>query len=189
MAVKELEKESLVYRRQGSGTFVSAAPNKAAVTRSTFTEFIKGLKQDVTCELLDSRWVKASPELACCLAVPVRAALLWFRRLDRIDGKIMAFDEGRVFRPYAHLLGADDLCVLDFYEHWQRKQGIKIVKAELELAAAPADKETARILEIKKGAPVLVEVSNVFTEENGAARFSTCYKHDMYRFKTTLHYT
>lgn len=188
LAIKELEKGSLVYRRQGAGTFVSATPNKASITRSNFTEFMKGLGPDVTREIVDFRWIEATQELASDLMIPARSALLWFKRIDRFKNDIMAFDEGWMTGQYAHLIGVDDLARLDFFEHWQRKQSITITKTDVELAAEPADKKTANTLQVKKGYPVLIESSTVFTPECGAAHFETRYKYDMYRFKRTFHY-
>jgi len=188
LALKELEQESLVYRRRGSGTFVSSSPGPLQVMRSGFSAFVKNLGGAVSRELLSMDWCEAGPELAAALGVPCQAAMLRFRRLDRIEGRPMAVDQCWITGPFAHRLGREDLEALDFFEHWQRRQGVRVDKSVLELAAAAATAEQAGLLGVEPGAPVFLELSDSFVDGLGAARFSTCYRHDMYRFKRTFHY-
>ena len=173
LAVKELENESLVYRRRGSGTFVSSSPGSAQVTHSSFSAFVKGLPGLVSREVLSMDWGEAGPELSAALGVPSQAAMLRFHRLDRVEGKPMAFDHCWIAGAFAHRLGREDLETLDFFEHWQRRQGMKVSKATLELYAAAATAEQAGILGVKRGSPVLLELSDIFIGELGAARFVT----------------
>lgn len=183
LAIKELEKNSLVYRRRGSGTFVCAAAGPAPIVRSVFSDFVESLPGQLSREVLNCQWSEASPELATALTIPCGAAILAFRRRDRVNGIPMAYDDGWIFGAYAHRLGKDDLSVPAFYEHWQRRQGLILVRSSLELWAAPANREQAQLLAVTEGSPVLLERSDIFCRDGGAARFLTCYRHDMYRFK------
>ncbi len=188
LSIKELEKEGLVYRRQGAGTFVSALPKESRITRSSFSTYIKGLSGNISREVLDLRWMEAPDELAVNLKIPVGSALLSFKRLDCLNGKAMAYDEGLLFGAYAHKMGISDLAEIEFFENWQIKQGIRITKSVMEISAGAAGPEHSKLLGIKEEAPLLIEVSNCFTEDSGAARFKTFYRHDMYSFIKTYYF-
>lgn len=187
LAVKELEQESLVYRRRGSGTYVAARPNPAAVTHSTFSSFVRGLGKRVTREVLDLRQERASAELASELELDVGEELLWFHRLDRLDGQPLAFDYGWILAEHTTSIDRNALAVVQFYEHWQQTEKLEIVKSVLEIAAEPADSQAAELLQIQPTAPILLESTTVYTADHGAGKFVTHYRHDMYRFKRTFY--
>jgi GntR family transcriptional regulator len=186
LAIQELERSSLVYRRRGSGTFVCANSGNAPVRRSVFSDFVRERSGTIGREVLSVRWSEASGELASALDIPPNSAVLEFRRLDRLEGRPMAFDDGWISGPCAHHLGREDLAVLEFYEHWQRKQEICISRSEFELWADAASEEQSGILGVPIGFPVLIERSDVLVENGGGARFRTCYRSDLYRFKRTF---
>ena len=184
LAMRELESESLVYRRRGSGTFV----RNTSVLSSPFSMYARSKASGMVRKVITQRWIEADDELASLLGIPSGSALLAFRRLDSLEGVPVAFDDGWIAGPYAHKLGRGDLEVLEFWEHWQRKQNIVILKSDLEIAAETAGDERGALLQIPPTTPVLVEYSNAFTESGGACRFVTCYKHDSYHYRRVFHY-
>lgn len=188
LAVKELERESLVFRRQGAGTFVSEAPSGPSFACSSFTRYLRGLGTDLKREVLKLEWVEPSVELATALRIPVDSAMMWFRRRDTISGTPMAFDDVWIVGPYAHRLGKSDLERVDFFERWQQKQNFRPTSGNLEMGAAPANAEQAELLGAPIGHPLLLEFNDMFLEERGVARFRTWYRYDMYRSKRTYQY-
>ncbi len=185
LAIKELENQSLVYRRQGSGTFVSTTPSSPAYTRSTFTQYLQNLDANFSRKILEMKWTEPTPEIAATLRIPVDSVMLFFHRLDLLDGSPMAYDRGWIAGPYAHRLGKEDLKCADFYEGWQRKQGFKTNGGSIEIAAAAAKEEQAELLKIKIGEPVLLELGWIFHDDQGVAHFETYYRHDKYRFRSS----
>ncbi|MCK5844997.1 MAG: GntR family transcriptional regulator [Victivallales bacterium] len=184
LAVRELESESLVYRRRGSGTFV----RNTTVLSSPFSMFARTKADGMVRRVLTQQWIEADNELASILGIPLGSALFAFRRLDVLEGVPVAFDDGWIVGAYAHRLGREDLEVLEFWEHWQREQNLVVLKSDLEIGAEKAGDERAGILKVPPDSPVLVEYSNAFTAEGGACRFVTCYRHDAYRYRRVFHY-
>ncbi len=182
-AIKELEKQSLVHRRRGSGTFVSPNPGRAWATRSSFMDFVKDHGERIRREVLECRWESASDALSAELGLEYGAEVMFFRRLDWLDSVPMAVDEGWVVIPYANNLSRSDLAEFDFMGVWARRQSSPIRRTAMELRADAADKQLAAFLEVKVGSPVFVEDADYYTAEGAACRMVTVYRHDQYSFR------
>lgn len=182
-AIKELEKQALVHRRRGSGTYVSPNPGRAWATRSSFLDFVKSHETQIRREVLEYRWETASNVLERELELQRGVEVLYFRRMDWLDGVPMAVDDGWIVVPYANNFSRSDLAEFDFMGVWNRRQVNPIMRTSLELKADAADKRIASLLKIKVGAPVLVESADCYTGEGPACRMVTVYRHDQYSFR------
>jgi len=187
LALKELEQNSLIHRRRRAGTFVSPNPGQGSPTRSSFSEFVRNHAARLSREILWYRREKAEDSLASALGVPRGSDGLFFRRLDRLDGVPIAFDDGWILEPYAMRIRHEDLIDFDFSACWRRRTKTEIERTSMELRADAADRTTAEILEIPERAPVLVECDHIFTAEGGACRLITVYRHDQYSFKRVFY--
>lgn len=190
LALAMLVDESLVYRRRGSGSFVSPRPEgKISVAQSSFYRNIQAQAPNLRRVVKDCRWIECDDILAEALGILPGSSILHFRRCDWVGRKPMSYDDCWINGPFAHRLTKDDLIRLDFFEHWQGLQEITIAKSVFSLEAAPAGDEQAKLLKLKKGEPVLLEISNIFQADKlGTARFVTWYRHDSYKYKSTIHY-
>ena len=190
LALAMLVEESLVYRRRGSGSFVSPRPvGKFGVAQSSFYNNIQDQAPNLRRVVKKFRWIECDDFLAEALRISPGSSIFWFRRCDWIGRKPMSYDDCWISGPFAHRLTKDDLCRIDFLEHWQELQEIIVAKSVFSLEAIPAGDEQARLLKLKKGDPVLLEISDIFQADDlGTGRFVTWYRHDSYKYKSTIHY-
>jgi GntR family transcriptional regulator len=160
-ALGELERQGHVSRIQGKGTYVSEPK-----LREHFLDSAGGLHHDqasrghaVTSVVLacDEGEPDAATALALELAPGARVVVL--DRLRSVDGEALVFTRSHI--PVR--LGADLLTVLatadlshaSLYATLQEHYGIDIVEARRTVEAVAADREIARLLGIRTGAPVL----------------------------------
>jgi GntR family transcriptional regulator len=188
LAMKQLEQDGLIFRRRGEGTFVSSHSGRTRPACGAFDSFVRDHAHRLQREVVTMEWTVASPALATALKIPKTAPVLYFRRLDRLDNRPLSYDDGWIVGLHAHALSRDVLADFDFFARWQTGVGPRLCRSDFELYADAADKETAGLLGIRRDSPVLIERSDLFSEEGAAGRIVTRYRHDLYRFKRVFHY-
>ena len=190
LALAMLIKESLIYRRRGSGSFVSPRPEvKFNMAQSSFYNNIQEQAPNLRRVIKKFCWIECDEILAEALRISPGSSIFWFRRCDWVGRTPMSYDDGWISGPFAHRLTKDDLLRVDFFDRWQELQEITVAKSVFSLEAIPAGDEQTKLLKLKKGDPVLLEISDIFqADELGTAKFVTWYRHDSYKYKSTIHY-
>jgi GntR family transcriptional regulator len=153
-ALIALEREGMVVRRRGAGTFV--APPKIHFNKlMSYTEQMSGRGLTVSSRVLSLSITHTEQEIAARLALPSTSPLVKLDRL-RLSGDepcaietcyLSADEFGGITR--ARL---DRLSLFSVLEH---DYGIQIAHADEEIDATAADAHTARLLDIPLGAAVL----------------------------------
>ncbi|HEY3706687.1 MAG TPA: GntR family transcriptional regulator [Terracidiphilus sp.] len=153
-ALTALEREGLVVRRRGAGTFV--APPKIHFNKlMSYTEQMSGRGLAVSSKVLSFSIVHTEHEIAARLALPATGPLVKLERL-RLSG-----DEPCAIETC--YLSADDcagitqarLDRLSLFSVLEHDYGIQIAHADEEVDATTADAHTARLLDIPLGGAVL----------------------------------
>jgi GntR family transcriptional regulator len=152
-ALTALEREGMVVRRRGAGTFV--APPKIHFNKlMSYTEQMSGRGMSVSSKML-SLSITLTEEIAARLALPATEPLVKLERL-RLSGKEPCAIETCYFcaEEFAGIKQArlDRGSLFSILEH---DYGIQIGYADEEVDATTADAQTARLLEISLGAAVL----------------------------------
>jgi|GEM_PF-3377958 len=188
LAMKQLEGDGLIFRRRGEGTFVSSHSGRTRPVCNSFDTFVNDHAHRLQREVQLMEWRVVTPDLASALGIPLNAPVLYFRRLDRLDNRPLSYDDGWIVGLHAHALTRDALEDFKFFERWRNTPSTRLSKSNFELYADAADAETARLLEVDRRSPVLVERSDLFSEAGGAGRILTHYRHDLYHFKRVFHH-
>ena len=153
-ALTTLEREGLVVRRRGAGTFV--APPKIHFNKlMSYTEQMSGRGLAVSSRLLSIGVVETEPEIAARLSLPATSQLIRVERL-RLGG-----DEP--FAVETCYLSADEYTDLtrakldraSLFLVLERDHELQIAYADEEVDATTADVHTARLLGIPVTASVL----------------------------------
>jgi GntR family transcriptional regulator len=153
-ALTTLEREGLVVRRRGAGTFV--APPKIHFNKlMSYTEQMSGRGLVVSSKLLSLVVLETEQEIAARLSLPATSRLIKVERL-RLGG-----DEP--FALETCYLSADEYSDLtrarldraSLFSFLERDHGLQIAHADEEVDATTADAHTARLLAIPVGAAVL----------------------------------
>ena len=153
-ALTALEREGMVQRRRGAGTFV--APPKIHFNKLTsFTEQMAGRSLAVSSKLLSLGVIETEQEIAARLNLPATSRLIKVERL-RMGA------ERTICHRDACYLSADDFCVglaqapldrVSLFSILEHDYGLEIAHADEEIDATTADPHTAKLLGIPHGAP------------------------------------
>lgn len=161
-ALTALEREGMVVRRRGAGTFV--APPKIHFNKlMSYTEQMSGRGLAVSSRVLSLGVIHTEQDIAARLALPATGPLIKLERL-RLSGDEPCAVETCYFSAdeFASLTQArlDRVSLFSILEH---DYGLQIAHADEEVDATIADAQTARLLRIPHGAAVLRIRQNIYS--------------------------
>jgi GntR family transcriptional regulator len=169
-ALAGLEREGMVVRRRGAGTFV--APPKIHFNKlMSYTEQMSGRSLSVSSKLLSLGTIDTEQEIAARLSLPATSRLIKVERL-----RIGANEPFAIETCY---LSADDfeglteapLDRVSLFSILEHDYGLEIAHADEEIDATMADPHTARLLEIPNGAPVLRIRQEIYSTKGKSALY------------------
>jgi len=168
-AIDELAAESLVVRRQGKGTFV--ATHAEQEVRYRFLRLVPDAgerKAKLGRQLLDCRRQRAPAWIAKQLAMRAGDAMIEVRRLLHSGGRPVVLDD--IWLPGALFRGLT-LEKLEqhrgpFYGFFEAEYGVHMIRAEEKIRAVAADAETAGLLQVQEGTPLLSVERLSYTYDN-----------------------
>jgi GntR family transcriptional regulator len=166
-ALRLLELERLIQRRQGSGTYV-AEPRVTIDVRMlvSLSREILASGMQPGARVVTSELIPASRDLAEQFEVPTQTPILHFERLRYADTQIVAVEQSWFPASIAPDLAAFDLEHRSIYDLLEQVYGIRLVRANQEFEASLADKRTAALLECEEGSPLMV-VRRLSFDTNG----------------------
>jgi len=153
-ALTALEREGMVVRRRGSGTFI--APPKIHFNKlMSYTEQMAGRSLGASSKLLSLGVIDNEQEIAARLALPAASRLIKLERLRLGADEPFAVETCYLSaEDFAGLTNAplDRVSLFSILEH---DYGLEIAHADEEIDATTADPHTARLLSVPHGTPVL----------------------------------
>jgi DNA-binding GntR family transcriptional regulator len=184
-AIQELVGKGLLVRKRGVGTQVVHARVKRPVELTSLYDDLSRSKQKPATRVLLREEVPAPDEVAVRLGLPVGAPAVHLERLR------LALDEPLAilhnWLPAALVRFTEqDLEAGGLYAHL-RSSGVRICVATQRIGARAANAEQARLLEVKRGAPLLTMERTTFDDTGRAIEYGDhVYRSDTYSFETTL---
>jgi GntR family transcriptional regulator len=153
-AVKSLEQEGLVERRQGVGTFVSKPKILINELLST-TEQLAARGQSAKAKVLSARAVDGEQEIVARLSLPLESILFKVERLRHADGEPFSLEICYLSETrFPDLLKAP-LTRESLFKLLEVKYNETLGHADEEIDATLPDARTAELLGIAKNQPVL----------------------------------
>lgn len=187
-SVTELVQEGMLYRKQGRGTFVAwprIAQGLAALTSFTEEMEARGLRPGS--RVLDQRVRPATDAEAVRLQLRPGTSVCAVRRLRLADDAPLAVECAVLGFPGCEHLGRADLAGGSLYALLAARFGVIPHAAEQEIAAGRGDAETASLLGIAPGDPVLLLRRTAFTDRDHPFEYAeSVYRADAYTFHTRL---
>ena len=167
-AIDEMAAENLLVRRQGKGTFVSTHSDPRS-----FYRFLRLLPDDGVAVPSASdpfycENVKATPEVATALGLQSGDPVIHVKRLLRFAGETVVFDQ---IYLAADLFSGLTLEALrggerSLYSLFESDFGVRMINAEERLRAIAADPESADLLGVAVGDPLLLVERTAYTYGN-----------------------
>lgn len=166
-AIDNLVWQQRLYRHQGKGTYVSNIDFNNSLFRFTTYGDAAGQPTRLHKETTARRIEQGTPELCEKLGTDTDTPLLYIERVGHVDEQAVVVEYSYWRADVVPGLENEEVHIPDlFYALIVEKYGIPVVRAEETLTAGAADEQTAKILGIDPGAPVLVLHRETFTTNN-----------------------
>jgi GntR family transcriptional regulator len=164
----ELAREGLIYKVKGKGAYVSERRLDATFAQSAagFHEEMTRAGHVVSSRTLTQRILPASVSVAAKLELGLDEPVVQFDRLRAIDGE--PIQVVRTFLPAALVPGFEDEDMTDrsLYVLLRERWNVRPDHGLRRIQTAPAPAADAKLLQIRKGAPVLVVESLTRTPDD-----------------------
>jgi len=153
-ALAGLEREGMVERRRGSGTFV--APPKIHFNKlMSFTEQMASRGLAGYSRILSASLVDGDPEIVARLALPSDSRLVKIERLRQGADEPFALETVCLSAQQFAGLTRAPLERGSLFGILERDYGVALAHADEEIDATAADARTAELLSVARGAPLL----------------------------------
>ncbi|RZI85975.1 MAG: GntR family transcriptional regulator [Rubrivivax sp.] len=155
-ALGDLQKEGLIYKVHGKGSFVSRP--KAFQNVSTlqgFAESMSAMGHEVLNQLKSLRFVAADGDVAKRLQVPVGTTVTEIRRVRLLNREPVSLELTWVSEVLGRRLAQADLLTRDIFLILENDCGVRLGHADIAIDAVLADEDIAQALAMEVGLPVL----------------------------------
>lgn len=161
-ALVGLEREGLVERRRGAGTFV--APPKIHFNKlMSFTEQLSGRSLAPSSKVLSIKVVEDESEIAARLSLPFNARLIKLERLRLGSGEPFAIETCYLSADSFPGLTRAALERGSLFSLLEREYGLELAHADEEVDAVIADPHLARVLAVSPDHPLLRIRQTIFS--------------------------
>ena len=162
-----LVNEGLVYRRRGSGTFVTMPPIEHGLNRIiSFTEDMQRRGLHPRTRILSSPLEPASTIVAARLGIETGTELAVLERLRLADGTPMSVEHSRLVHRHCPGILDGDYTSTPLHEALRDRYGIRLVRASQAIRAVNADGKLSEILAVAEGTP-LFYIERVSFQQGG----------------------
>jgi GntR family transcriptional regulator len=187
-ALDELERDGVLRRRQGAGTFVSGQPWAKRFQLISFSEDMRQRGLEPSSRLLFAGSVPASAKIAQQLRTSPGAPLLHVRRLRLAEEVPMAIESAHLIAAYVPGLDAETLASQSLYALLESRYGIRLRSAKQEIRATVVDDQEAALLEVPSFSPALLVIRVVSDESGRIVELArSLYRADRYRFEVSVY--
>lgn len=156
-ALQSLESDSIIYRCQGLGSFVS--DERAAHDFVKLTDFNEDMAKaglEPSSVVKKFEMVDAPDWLSLLLNIDKGSKVLQIDRLRLGDGEPIAFDKTWLPVFYGQLLDEDDLAESTIYHLLEKNYDIQVLRGCYKLSAEVADADLAKLLKVEENSPLFV---------------------------------
>jgi GntR family transcriptional regulator len=155
-ALGDLQKEGLLFKLHGKGTFVSKPKAFQNVTSlQGFAEAMSSMGYEIANQLRQFRMVKANRHIANKLNVPEGASVAEIHRVRLLNREPVSLEITWVPEALGKRLANADLATRDIFLILENDCGVPLGHADVSIDAILADDDIVDALRVEEGSPVL----------------------------------
>lgn len=186
-AINSLVNDGLLYRKKGSGTFVSEKKIEQPLQGLTsFTEDMKKRGMTPTSKLIHFEVIPANRFIANELKISEYAPVYEIKRIRLADGEPMALETNYLSANLVKGLTEEEVNA-SIYSYVEEKLGLQITHAEQLIESVRASEEHEKLLNIEKDHPMLYIQRNTFLHDGTPLELvKSVYRGDRYKFQIKM---
>jgi GntR family transcriptional regulator len=155
-ALGDLQKEGLIFKVHGKGSFVSQPKTVQNITSlQGFAEAMSAAGHEIVNRVVSFHFVAANTEVAAKLALDEGDRVAEIHRVRLVNREPTSYEITFLPEALGKKLQRADLATRDIFLILENDCGVALGSADLGIDAIPAPPPIARALELKKDAPVL----------------------------------
>lgn len=186
---QELVNEGYLVKKKAKGTFISEPKINENLVQSLmgFYEDMTARGYKVKNDILFQKKIPADEKIAKHLDIETDEDVIVIRRLRRLNNEPIVLDKTHV--PYKLCPGLlnEDLSGQSLYSYIEGKYNLKINKGIRYIESVVANEEEAKLLNVKKGAPLLyIESIGYLDDGTPLEYYNALHRGDRIRFVTEL---
>lgn len=188
-ALARLETEGKVERSAQRGWFVTGqVVSEPPSVLVSFTDMARARGLAPSAQILEQKTRPATFDEADQLRIPPGAEVVELRRLRSMDGQVICVDNTVLPMDRAGEIATTDMIDKSLYERLETLCGVRIHRSAYTVHAEAAGPETAALLRVPAGYPVLVGSEIAYTAEGKPVLVGVNrYRGDAYRFRADLY--
>lgn len=187
-ALALLERDGLVVRQRGKGTFVSEnaiSLETPKLTGSMEDIILLGIK--TTTKVLDMSTIKAPENIRNHLKLAPKSEVFRIEKIRLVENNPFSYVVNYLSPEIGQKIKEDDLAVKPLLMILEDNLGIRAAEADQTLEATIADAHVVPLLEIRLGDPLLKVERTVFDPKGNPIEYvSVLYRADKYSFNVKL---
>jgi GntR family transcriptional regulator len=189
-ALELLERDDLITRRHGLGTFVATPSIDYEITRMRrFAGDLSAQGESVATQVLDARPAVADRRVSAALGVAARARVVMVERLRLVGGHPMSLQRSFLPARLGEEVLTSDLAETPLSQVLEFKLGIVVVRAREAVSAVRLGGREARTLGCPSGAPAFESERVSFDADGRPVVFDRVFiPGDRFRITRELHY-
>lgn len=186
-ALSELEKDGLIERKQGVGSFVKARIIEPEIVRLTsFSDDMKSRGLTPGSQILEIENIVPNPKIMGYLGLQCKIPIWYVRRLRFANEEPIGLQN--LYIPPWIKIEPDELSNLHSYYELLRNKGIKLDYARELLTARNATKREAELLRVRTGSSLLIADRVTYDQSNRCVEYvQFIYRADRYQYRLTLY--
>ena len=187
-ALGDLQKEGLIFKIQGKGSFVAKPKAFQFLGKlQGFGESMASMGHETLSQVLGHRVVEASRSVAAKLDMKQGDLVAEIRRVRYLDREPISLDVTYLPPKIGERLASEDLAHRDIFLILENDYGYALGQAELQIEATLADEGLARLLKVEEGSPILRMERLTFTSEGKPLDFEYLYyRGDAFQYRLRI---
>lgn len=155
-ALSDLQKEGVIFKIPGKGTFVAKPKAFQQLTQlEGFGEAMSRMGYEIYNQVTSHKTVTATPQVAQKLQLPLGAEVTEIKRVRHLNREPVSLEVTYLAQDIGDRLRREDLATRDIFLILENDYGIPLGQADLQLDAMLADDSLALALRVEQGSAVL----------------------------------